>query len=120
MEHPPPHPEAVMAVLKQQGPQPRIAVVGASNNPEKYGNIIVRNLAGKGYTVLPINPKEATIAELPAFASLAAVDPPIHTSCPTASGACSSSAATFVNGPVATSVPGPRAASTSMGRQDSK
>jgi len=34
----------------------------ASSNPAKYGNIIVRNLADKGYTVLPINPSEPEIA----------------------------------------------------------
>ena len=42
----------------------RIAVAGASSNPEKYGNKIVRNLLGKGYTVLPLNPREETIEGL--------------------------------------------------------
>jgi len=55
----------------------RIAVVGASNNPSKYGNIIVKNLMAHGYRVLPVNPKEATIAGLPAFRSLAEVPPPV-------------------------------------------
>ncbi|HHN73922.1 MAG TPA: CoA-binding protein [Acidobacteria bacterium] len=67
----------VLELLERQGPETRIAVVGASNNPEKYGNIIVRNLAGKGYTVLPINPKEETIAGLPAYKSLAEAPLPI-------------------------------------------
>ena len=56
----------------------RIAVVGASNDPSKYGNIIVKNLMGHGYQVLPVNPKEATIAGLPAFRSLANVPRPVH------------------------------------------
>ena len=56
----------------------RIAVVGASNDPSKYGNIIVKNLMAHGYQVLPVNPKEATIAGLPAFRSLADVPPPVH------------------------------------------
>jgi hypothetical protein len=55
----------------------RIAVVGASNDPSKYGNIIVKNLMGHGYQVLPVNPKEATIAGLPAFRSLAEVPKPV-------------------------------------------
>lgn len=79
MNHrPDPHPAEVMDLLKKKGPETRIAVVGASNNPEKYGNIIVKNLLGKGYTVLPINPKESRIAGVPAFKSLAEVERPVH------------------------------------------
>ena len=77
MSHHDPHPAEVLAVLARKGRETRIAVVGASNNPAKYGNIIVGNLSGKGYTVLPINPKEPEIAGLPAYASLAAAPKPI-------------------------------------------
>lgn len=63
--------------MRQRSPRARIAVVGASNNPEKYGNIIVRNLMGKGYDVLPINPREANVAGLPAYPNLAAAPGPI-------------------------------------------
>ncbi|MBK8597298.1 MAG: CoA-binding protein [Holophagales bacterium] len=73
-----PHPPEVFEQLRRRGPQTRIAVVGASNDPAKYGNIIVRNLAAKGYTVLPVNPREGEIAGLPAFQNLAAVPGPIH------------------------------------------
>ena len=55
----------------------RIAVVGASNDPSKYGNIIVKNLMAHGYQVLPVNPKEATIAGLPAYRTLADVPQPV-------------------------------------------
>ncbi len=75
---PEPHPQEVMDILKAKGPETRIAVVGASNNPNKYGNIIVVNLSAKGYTILPINPKEDVIAGLPAYASLADAPLPIH------------------------------------------
>lgn len=34
-----------------------IAVVGASDNREKYGNIIYRDLRDAGYKVIPVNPK---------------------------------------------------------------
>lgn len=77
MSHHDPHPAEVLAVLARKGRKTRIAVVGASNNPAKYGNIIVGNLSGKGYTVLPINPKESTILDLPAYPSLAAAPKPI-------------------------------------------
>lgn len=55
----------------------RIAVVGASNNPAKYGNIIVKNLMAHGYQVFPVNPHEATIAGLPAYRSLADLPQPV-------------------------------------------
>jgi predicted CoA-binding protein len=71
-------PDVVLARLKARDPTTRIAVVGASNDPSKYGNIIVRNLHGKGYAVLPVNPRENEIAGLPAFASLAEIPPPVH------------------------------------------
>jgi len=73
-----PHPASVLDVLRRKRPETRIAVVGASTDPAKYGNTIVRNLAGKGYTVLPVNPRAAEIAGLPAFPSLRDVPGPVH------------------------------------------
>lgn len=78
MNLPDPHPAEVLEQLRRRGPETRIAVVGASNDPGKYGNVIVKDLASKGYTVLPVNPKETEIAGLPAFPNLAAVPGPIH------------------------------------------
>jgi uncharacterized protein len=72
------HPAEVMDLLKNKTAETRIAVVGASTNPEKYGNIIVNNLKGRGYTVLPVNPKAETIAGLTVFPSLDAVERPVH------------------------------------------
>jgi len=71
-------PQFVTERLKSKDPQTRIAVVGASNDPNKYGNIIVKNLESKGYTVLPVNPREPEIAGLTAYADLASVPGPIH------------------------------------------
>ena len=78
MVRPDPHPPEVFERLRQRGPETRIAVVGASNAPEKYGNVIVRNLAAKGYTVLPVNPRETEIAGLPAWPDLESVPGPVH------------------------------------------
>ena len=33
-----------------------IAIVGASDNRDKYGNIIFRDLRDAGYKVIPVNP----------------------------------------------------------------
>ncbi len=37
------------------------AVVGANENPEKYGNMIYRKLRAKGYEVYPVNPNYETV-----------------------------------------------------------
>lgn len=39
-----------------------IALVGASNDPKKYGNKILLDLVSKGYSVAPINNKEKMIS----------------------------------------------------------
>lgn len=50
-----------------------IAVVGASNNPEKYGNKIVKNLIGRGFEVYPVNLKESEIEGLKVFRALSEI-----------------------------------------------
>jgi len=49
----------------------RFAVVGASDNPEKYGNRIVKNLKGRGYEVYPVNPRLKEVDGSTCYASLA-------------------------------------------------
>ena len=49
----------VLEKLKEENAT--IALVGASNDKEKYGNKIYRDLRSKGYNVTPINPKEEKI-----------------------------------------------------------
>lgn len=50
-----------------------IAIIGASNDRQKYGNKAVRAFLQQGYTVYPVNPKEAEIEGLTAYASIADV-----------------------------------------------
>jgi len=40
----------------------KIAVVGASNDPAKYGNIVFRKLKKQGYIVFPVNPDASWVA----------------------------------------------------------
>ena len=49
-----------------------IAVVGASNDSSKAGNVIVKNILRKGYRkkIFPVNPKESEIIGLKAYASI--------------------------------------------------
>ena len=44
-----------------------IALVGASNDPTKYGNKILLDLVKKGYNVAPVNTKEDTIAGIKSY-----------------------------------------------------
>ncbi len=48
----------------------KIVLIWASNNPEKYGNKILKDLVGKWHTVYPINPKEDEIEWIKAYKTL--------------------------------------------------
>ncbi len=50
--------------------KPTVAVLGASQNRQKYGNKSVRAHLDQGYDVYPINPKAEEIEGLKAYASL--------------------------------------------------
>ena len=49
------------------------ALVGATNDSRKYGNIIFKNLRAAGYTVYPINPKATTVEGEKAYPDLASL-----------------------------------------------
>ncbi len=46
------------------------AIVGASNNKEKYGYKVLSFLKEKGYHIIPVNPHEETILDIPSVKSL--------------------------------------------------
>ena len=54
-----------------------VAVIGASNNRQKFGNRAVRAFTQQGYTVLPINPHEREVEGLKAYGSVLDVPGPI-------------------------------------------
>jgi predicted CoA-binding protein len=54
-----------------------VAVIGASNDRHKFGNRAVRAFRRQGYTVVPINPHEAEVEGLQAYASVLDVAGPI-------------------------------------------
>jgi predicted CoA-binding protein len=54
-----------------------VAVVGASNNPGKFGNRAVRAFRRQGYTVVPINPHELEVDGLKTYKSVLDVPGPI-------------------------------------------
>jgi hypothetical protein len=48
----------------------RVAIIGASNDRNKYGNKALRAFANQGYTVFPINPHEQEVEGHHAYASV--------------------------------------------------
>ena len=54
-----------------------IAMVGASNNPEKPSHGIMKYLLGAGYRVIPVNPKETEVLGQRAVASLRDITEPV-------------------------------------------
>jgi predicted CoA-binding protein len=57
-------------LIKEFMAQKIFAVIGATDNPEKYGNQIVKNLKGRGYEVYPVNPKLKELEGLPCYATI--------------------------------------------------
>ena len=51
-------------------PETTVAVVGATDNPMKYGSVIYRDLKRKGYVVFPVNPNRTEVDGDKAYPSL--------------------------------------------------
>lgn len=51
-------------------PETTVAVVGATDNPSKYGYVIYRDLKRKGFLVYPVNRSRARVDGDPTFASV--------------------------------------------------
>lgn len=47
-----------------------ILLVGASNNHEKFGYIVLENLLNRGFDVIPINPNEEQILGVKAYKTI--------------------------------------------------
>jgi len=61
-------------MLEEQMLEKKIwAVVGASENPEKFGCKIYKKLKSEGYTVYPVNPNYKTIDGETCYSSLSAL-----------------------------------------------
>ncbi|MFC2044534.1 CoA-binding protein [Chloroflexota bacterium] len=58
-------------LIKEFMAQKRFAVVGATDNHEKYGHQIFINLKNRGYEVYPVNPKLKELDGTRCYASLA-------------------------------------------------
>jgi predicted CoA-binding protein len=58
-------------LIKEFMAKKRFAVVGATDNAEKYGNRIFKNLTSRGYEVYPVNPNLKEIEGVKCYPSLA-------------------------------------------------
>ena len=54
-----------------------VAVIGASSNRDKFGNKALRAFAKRGYTVIPINPREPEVEGHRTYPSVLDVPGPI-------------------------------------------
>lgn len=57
-------------LIKEFMAQKKFAVVGATDNPEKYGHQILVNLRKRDYEVYPVNPRLKEIEGVKCFATL--------------------------------------------------
>jgi hypothetical protein len=55
-----------------------VAIVGASNDRQKFGNRAVRAYLRQGYDVRPVNPGLAEVEGLRAYPTLDAIPDPVH------------------------------------------
>jgi predicted CoA-binding protein len=56
---------------------PSIAIIGASNDRDKYGNRAVRAYRAQGWTVYPVNPRESQVEGIASYPSIAEVPAPV-------------------------------------------
>lgn len=56
-----------------------VAVLGASNNPDRYSYKAVKMLDENGYPVFPVHPSGTPIDGIPCFPSLAIIPEPLDT-----------------------------------------
>ena len=62
-------------LIKEFMAQKKFAVIGATDNTEKYGNRIFKNLTKRGYEVYPVNPNLREIEGVKCYPTL--VDIPV-------------------------------------------
>jgi predicted CoA-binding protein len=64
---------SMQELIKEFMTQKKFAVIGATDNPEKYGNHVFKNLLKRGYEVYPVNPNLKEIEGVKCHPTLADV-----------------------------------------------
>jgi predicted CoA-binding protein len=57
--------------------RPRLALVGLSTHEQDFSRAVFKELASRGYDVVPVNPKADAIAERPAYPNVVAIPEPV-------------------------------------------
>lgn len=69
---------ATMAAIDEFLSLKRIALVGVSRNEEDFSRVLFRELAGRGYDVVPVNPNAAEIEGRPCFSNVVSIEPHVQ------------------------------------------
>ena len=64
--------------VKQFLASPAFAVIGASDDPRKFGHKVYAAYLRHGYTAYPVNPNAATVLGNPAYADLRSLPEPVQ------------------------------------------
>lgn len=67
------HPSVTADVVRGFVEEKRLALAGASRSGKKFGNVILRELVGRGYDVVPVHPDAGELEGLRCVRDLAAV-----------------------------------------------
>ncbi len=72
-------PVATRAAVNEFLGRKRLALVGISRNRDDFTRAVFRELAGRGYDVVPVNPAAAEIEGRKCFSSVAEISPGVDT-----------------------------------------
>jgi hypothetical protein len=67
-------PSVTSDLVREFVAQKRVALAGASRSGKKFGNVILRELKGQGYDVIPVHPEAPEVEGLACARSLAALE----------------------------------------------
>jgi len=70
--------QTVRALLAEPRGDTRVAVVGANDDPRRFGCKISHDLINKGFDVVPVSPHKGTICGRPAYGTVADVPEALH------------------------------------------
>ena len=66
-------------MVNDAAPKYAVAVLGASDNPDRYAYKAVSMLADQGYGVFPVHPSAHPVAGIPCYPNLQAIPEPVDT-----------------------------------------
>jgi predicted CoA-binding protein len=68
----------MLELIREFMAQPRLAVVGVSHEPKDFSRMLFRELRGRGYDAIPVNPAVREIEGLACYARLQEIQPAVE------------------------------------------